>query len=323
MWQRMGRFVLLGVLAVVYMSVVAPEAGATVTATLTLDQSAGTAAGSFANLGTDLKFASPNGDTPQHLTLNLPSGLLANASIDGGACLLTADLNDSACEVGSGVVTADLLGFIPTPTQVTFDLVPPPAAGDLAGLAVNSNGTQIGTTGDIKVRPSGDPAGVGVTIALTLPNSLSGVPITIAEINSTFDALRYPTSCPATPQSLTATVDSYNSDSTLQTVTAPLSVTGCSALPYAPAFKVTAVRDRTDRQRAPHVVDLTDVGGVEHHGRDENHDQRREDRDPAARPGQTDQLVGEERQHDVEQRPDQLDLDHQRPGRRLSAHGRQ
>lgn len=248
MWQRMGRFVLLGVLAVVYMSVVAPEAGATVTATLTLDQSAGTAAGSFANLGTDLKFASPNGDTPQHLTLNLPSGLLANASIDGGACLLTADLNDSACEVGSGVVTADLLGFIPTPTQVTFDLVPPPAAGDLAGLAVNSNGTQIGTTGDIKVRPSGDPAGVGVTIALTLPNSLSGVPITIAEINSTFDALRYPTSCPATPQSLTATVDSYNSDSTLQTVTAPLSVTGCSALPYAPAFKVTAVRDRTDRQ---------------------------------------------------------------------------
>jgi hypothetical protein len=218
-----------------------------VTGTLTLDQSAGNAAGSFANLGTDLKFSSSSGDSPQHLTLNLPPGLLANASIDGGACLLTADLNDSACDVGSGVVTADLLGFIPTPTQVTFDLVPPPAAGDLAGLAVNSNGTQIGTTGDIKVRPSGDPAGVGVTIALTLPNSLSGVPITITEINSTFDALRYPTTCPAAPQSLTATVDSY-SDSTPHTVTAPLSVTGCSALPYAPAFKVMAVRDRADRQ---------------------------------------------------------------------------
>jgi hypothetical protein len=246
MWQR-GRFVLLGVLAVVSMSALAPQAGASVTATLSLDQSAGTAAGSFANLGTDLKFSSSSGDSPKQLTLNLPPGLLANASINGGACLVTADLNDSACEVGSGVVTADLLGFIPVPTQVTFDLVPPPAPGDLAGLAVNSNGTQIGTTGDIRVRPSGDPAGVGVTISLTLPNSLSGTPITITEINSTFDALRYPTTCPATPQSLSATVDSYN-DSTLHAAAAPLSVTRCSALAYAPAFKVTAVRDRADRQ---------------------------------------------------------------------------
>ncbi len=247
MWQRMRRFVLFGVLAVVWMSALAPEAGASVTATLTLDQSAGTAAGSFANLGMDLKFSSSAGDSPKALTLNLPPGLLANASIDAGACLATADLNDSACEVGSGVVTADLLGTIPVPTQVTFDLVPPPAAGDLAGLAVNSNGTQIGTTGDVKVRPSGDPAGVGVTISLTLPNSLSGTPISIAEINSTFDALRYPTTCPATPQNLSATVNSYN-DATLHAVAAPLSVTGCSALPYAPAFKVTAARDQADRQ---------------------------------------------------------------------------
>jgi hypothetical protein len=243
MWQRVGRFVLLGVLAAVYMSALAPAAGASSMPTLTLDQSAGTSAGSFANLGMDLKFAA--GDSPKQLTLNLPPGLLANASINGGGCLASADLNDSACEVGSGVVTAVAFG-IPIPTPVTFDLVPPPAAGDLAGLAVNSNGTQIGTTGDVRVRPSGDPAGVGVTISLTLPNSLSGIPISISEINSTFDALRYPTACPATPQRLSATVD-YN-DSTVQTTTAPLSVTGCSGLAYAPAFKVTAVRDSADRQ---------------------------------------------------------------------------
>jgi hypothetical protein len=247
MWQRMGRFVLLGVLVAAFTSALAPEAGASVTPTLTLDQSAGTAAGSFANLGVDLKFSPSAGDSPKQLTLNLPPGLLANATIDGGACLLSADLNDSACEVGTGVVTANLLGTIPVPAQVTFDLVPPPAPGDLAGLAVNSNGTQIGTTGDIRVRPSGDPAGVGVAISLTLPNSLSGTPISITEINSTFDALRYPTTCPATPQSLSATVDSYI-DSTLAAAAAPLSVTGCSALPYTPAFKVTAVRDHADRQ---------------------------------------------------------------------------
>jgi hypothetical protein len=150
--------------------------------------------------------------------------------------------------VGSGVVTANLVGTIPVPAQVTFDLVPPPAPGDLAGLAVNSNGTQIGTTGDITVRPSGDPAGVGVTINLTLPNSLSGTPITITEINSTFDALRYPTTCPATPQSFSATANSYSEPTTFHTVAAPLSVMGCSALPYKPAFSVAVARDRSDRQ---------------------------------------------------------------------------
>ncbi|HKO29364.1 MAG TPA: hypothetical protein VJU80_18030, partial [Solirubrobacteraceae bacterium] len=242
-----GWLVLSGALTIAATSALAPGAQASVVPTLALDQSAGTAAGSSTNLGVDLKFSSTAGDSPKQLTLNLPPGLLANASINGGACLASADLDDSACEVGSGVVTANLLGTIPVPAQVTFDLVPPPAPGDLAGLAVNSNGTQIGTTGDIRVRPSGDPAGVGVTLNLTLPNSLSSTPISITEIKSTFDALRYPTTCPATPQSFTATVDSYN-DPTLQTVAAPLSVTGCSALPYAPAFSVTAVRDRADRQ---------------------------------------------------------------------------
>lgn len=249
MWQRVRRLVLVGVFTVAAMSALAAQAGASVAPTLTLDQSAGTAAGSFANLGLDLKFSPSAGDSPMQLTLNLPPGLLANASINGGACLVSTDLTDTACEVGSGVVTANLLGYIPVPAQVTFDLVPPPASGDLAGLAVNSNGTQIGTTGDIRIRPSGDPAGVGVSISMTLPNSLSGTPISITEINSTFDGLRYPTTCPATPQSLSATVDSY-SDSTPKTVTAPLSVTGCSALAYTPTFGVTVARDRTDRQVA-------------------------------------------------------------------------
>ena len=247
MRQRTRRRVLVGVLIVGAMFALAPQAGASVVPTLALDQSAGTAAGSFQNLGMDLKFSSTSGDSPKQLTLALPPGLLANATINGGACLTTTDLADSACQVGSGTVTADLLGYIPVPAQVTFDLVPPPAPGDLAGLAVNSNGSQIGTTGDIRIRPSGDPAGIGVTIALTLPNSLSGAPISIAEINSTFDALRYPTTCPGTPQSVTATVDSY-SDPTLHTVTAPLTVTGCSALPYTPRFGATIARDRTDKE---------------------------------------------------------------------------
>jgi len=187
MWQGLRRGVLSGILVLGAMAVVAPGAWASISPTLSLNQSAGTTAGSVANLGVDLKFAPTGSDSPDDMTLNLPPGLLADASIDGGACLTAADLSDTACQVGSGTVTADAYGTIPITTPVTFDLVPPPAAGDLAGLAVNSSGTQVGSTADIKIRPSGNPGGVGITINFVLPNILYGVPISIAEIK--LDAL--------------------------------------------------------------------------------------------------------------------------------------
>lgn len=220
MRTRTYRRVLTGVLAALAVAVLAPVASASVTPTLTLDQSAGKTAGSTANLGMDLKFTDSGSDSPQQMSIQLPPGLLADAAVDGGACLSTADLTDSKCQVGTGTVTADPLSFplLPISEAVTFDLVPPPAAGDLAGLAVNSSGTQIGTTAGIVVRPSGDPAGVGVTINLTLPDSLNGVAISIVEINSTFDGLRYPTTCPATPANVAVSVNSYDV-STTQTVT--------------------------------------------------------------------------------------------------------
>ncbi len=238
-------------LVVLATALFAQGAQASTSPSLSLDQSAGTQAGASQNLGMDLKFTNSSGDSPDVMTINLPPGLLANADIDGGSCLKTADLTDTNCQVGTGAVTAyPLDSIIPFTLDVTFDLVPPPAPGDLAGLAVNfESGTQIGTTGDIKVRPSGDPNGVGVSIVLTLPNSLLGVPMQLGEINSTFDGLRYPTSCPSTPANVGISVDSYN-DSTLHTVSSPLSVTGCSKLPYAPKLSVKAVKDGSDRQVA-------------------------------------------------------------------------
>lgn len=249
MWQGMRRPVLCAALALAGLAAVAPGAGAAISPSISLDQSAGTTAGSTANLGVDLKFGQQTGnsDSPDVMALTLPPGLLANASINGGACLAAADLNDSACEVGSGTVAANLDGTIPITTPVTFDLVPPPAPGDLAGLAVNSNGTQIGATADVKVRPSGDPNGVGITIDFVLPNQLYGQSLSITEIKSTFDGLRYPTTCPAAPQTFGVTVNSYG-DSSNHTVSAPLSVTGCSGLAYAPKFSVIATRDSADKQ---------------------------------------------------------------------------
>ncbi len=246
MWKGIRWVALLSAVAVFGLGALVPTAGAAITPAISLDQSAGTAAGSTANLGVDLTFAPTGTDSPDHMTLNLPPGLLANASVNGGSCLTTADLDDTACQVGSGVVTADAFGTVPIPTSVTFDLVPPPSPGDLAGLAVNSNGTQIGATADIRVRPSGDPNGVGVTIQFVLPNSLDGVPISIHEISSTFDGLRYPTTCPSAAQTFSVSADSY-SDPTVKSVSAPLSVTGCSGLSYSPTFAVTATRDSSDR----------------------------------------------------------------------------
>jgi hypothetical protein len=54
-----------------------------------------------------------------------------------------------------------------------------------------------------------------------------------------------PASCPATPAHVTVTTDSY-SDPTAHTASAPLQVTGCAALPFTPAFHVTATKDAAD-----------------------------------------------------------------------------
>jgi hypothetical protein len=145
--KGLRRALLLGVLAGT-MAASTASAWGSVTPTLSLDQSAGNAAGSMANLGLDLKFANTGTDSPQHLSINLPPGLLANASINGGACLKTADVSSGACQVGSGTVTATpdpIPGVLNLPASVSvpvaFDLVPPPAAGDLAGLAVEGSGS--------------------------------------------------------------------------------------------------------------------------------------------------------------------------------------
>jgi hypothetical protein len=263
MIQAIHRRLMIAVAVLAFLGLTAPAASASLSAQMTLNQSAGTTAGGTANLGLDLKFADTGTDSPRDLTIDLPAGLLANASINGGGCLRTRDVAGAACEIGSGSVTAtpDLVGLLnlplPVSVPVNFYLVPPPAPGDLAGLAVTGLGEQLGATGDIKIRPSGDPAGVGVTISLVLPNqlplTLQGLPplnltpISVTEINSTFDALRYPTACPKTPADLSVTVDSY-ADPATHSLAAPLRVTDCASLPYAPAFKTTAVRDTGDRQ---------------------------------------------------------------------------
>jgi uncharacterized membrane protein YgcG len=248
---------------------------ATVTPTLGLSPASGAAA-STQNLGVDIKFGySGSGDSVKDMTLALPAGLLANASIDAGKCL-TGTTPVAVCQVGTGSITATatVLKLLPVTETLSaeFDLVAPPHAGDLAGLQVLAKnptnpgpGYQpLGTPADVTVRPSD----AGLNIAFTgLPNTyplnlyglgLGTVPISVSEINSTFDSLLFPSSCPSKPASLTVTTDSYAAPSS--SVSSPLTVTGCGSGAYAPKFTLTAVRDATNNE-VKLIANITQIPG--------------------------------------------------------------
>jgi hypothetical protein len=243
---RFRRLVLPGLVGLAVLAS-ASAASAAITPSISSTSVTPLTAGGTGNVELTLKFAPTSTDSPKDLTLNLPPGLLTNAAIDNGGCLQTTDIQSSTCQIGSGVVVANLDGIaLGVQTPVSFFLVPPPSPNDLAGLAVASSGTEIGTVAPIVIRPSGDPDGVGATIDLLLPNTLDGLPIDITEIDSTFDGMRFPTSCPSTPEQLTISADSY-ADPTVKNATLPLPVTGCSSLAYAPKYSLTVARDTGDR----------------------------------------------------------------------------
>ena len=191
----------------------------------------------------------------------LPPGLLANASIDGGACLASTTAK-AACQVGSGTVTATpiLLGLptgVPLSIPVNFYLVAPPSPADLAGVLTQANiagvTSQLEPPADVTVRSSSDAAGVGLTErfanlpnTFVLPGTTVAAPISVTELNSTFTGLRLPASCPSPAANVAVSVDSY-ADATSRSTSAPLKVTACEALPFAPRFHVSATRDTADR----------------------------------------------------------------------------
>ncbi len=257
----MKRRIALCAAVVGAMAAMAPGAGATINPMTVALSPATATAGSTGNLGTDIKFTPSSGDSAKDLTLELPAGLLANAAIDGGACL-KSPTPTAACQVGSGTVSANILGgLVPVGLPATFDLVAPPSQSDLAGLAVlvtapGGQPTQLGAPAAVTIRPASDPAGVGLNIAFAnIPNSFGGLPLQLHEINSIFNGLRFPDTCPSTPANVAVTADSYSS-ATPTTASAPLTVTGCGSEAFAPGFSVSIAKDRAD-QGAKVVTDVT------------------------------------------------------------------
>jgi hypothetical protein len=261
--RRIWTKALTGFVVAIGCAGLAPAAQASIMPTLNLNQSAGDRAGSTVNLGANLQFsASPGTDSPRDMTLALPPGLLANASINGGTCL-NSSTPRAACQVGYGTVTAkpvlplNLLGPSVN-VSVTFDLVAPPKAADLAGLAIMATNplthkiAQLGSPGEITVQPS-----AALDIAFhNIPNTYPligpmSLPIAVKDINSTFEGLRLPTRCPSPAAPFGVTADSWM-DSTAQPTSKPLQVTGCGSLAFSPLLRVTAVKDSSD-----HGVQLT------------------------------------------------------------------
>ena len=99
---------------------------------LTVTPSTTTAGTSPATVNFNSTFTS----APNDVTFALPAGLLANANQGGGACLAATTLT-TACQVGSGTVTSGAGPAAP----VSLYLVPAPAAGDAAGVALVQGST--------------------------------------------------------------------------------------------------------------------------------------------------------------------------------------
>ncbi len=195
------------------------------TASLSLDQSAGTMAGSSRAIGFDEKFGSTSGDVVRTVSLALPPGLLANESIAGGGCLRSSSPN-AACQVGSGTVSLAGGGS----QSFAVDLVKPPNPADFVGLASVLGSTPL-TISDVTLDASG-----AATVVSTLAAGIAETKVTLTD--------RLPTSCPSPAANVTMTAVSQSGVSV--TATAPLTVTGCSGLPYAPTLAVSEAKDAKD-----------------------------------------------------------------------------
>jgi hypothetical protein len=220
---------LLGIAAATSVAVVAPAAAsAAITPSLALTPNSVTAGATNASIKFDIK--TNTADTFKDVTTILPPGLLANAALNGGLCLISPS-TQAACQVGTGMLN----GAIP----VSLYLVQPPHAADAAGVALCAGTTPCGSplaVGDVTVRPASDPNGSGLNLAFT--NLTAGT----TEEALTFTGLRTPTYCPTTPANVIVNADSQ-ADSTMKTAMAALTVTGCSSLQYHPSISTKVIKD--------------------------------------------------------------------------------
>jgi len=231
---RVPRRALLALLAVLTLAAALPAAGSASIAPKLALSPGSVSAGAAQSLGFDIAFSPSPGDYPTSFSLTLPSGLVPNLDLAGGACLNSATPT-AGCELGSGTATTTLS----TTTPVSLWLVKAPGAADAAGAAL--------VAGDL---PGGPSDGAGAITLQTTPDvgfvlSVAGLPAIggFSALDLTLTGVRAPTTCSPVTVGVSATSES---DPTPATNAAALSVTGCSSLVYSPTLAATVDKDATD-----------------------------------------------------------------------------
>jgi hypothetical protein len=229
------RTALTGLLLTAALAILPAFASAAIAPTLAIDQGAGTTAGSSPPTGFDINMNPKDLDAAKTLTISFPAGFLPNLQTDGGVCLGSVAINP-ACQLGSGMING------PSGTPVALYLVAPPVLSDVAGVAVTIGGTATpAATGDLTL--AGTAPNIGLNLVFNnLPPLLVGgapSPSAIKELQFTLVGPRLPTSCSGA-HTVTATATSQLGGS--GAASAPLAVTGCGALPYAPTVAATVTK---------------------------------------------------------------------------------
>lgn len=233
------RGALIGVLAATAACVFPGVAAATITPKLTVGLPGGAAAGTSVTIGFHTSFQPSGGDGAKDVTYAFPAGLWPNLNLDGGHCI-TATAPTAACQLGNGLVNA---------TAFTAYLVRPRSSSDVAGVELQGNSLAI--TGDLSLRRPPQPPGLDLTFD-ALPASPA-----IAELDLRLTALRLPTSCPKPSAAVGLTADPQQGGSS-RTASAPLIVTGCHALPFAPKASVSVFKHGA---QATVTTDVTESAG--------------------------------------------------------------
>ena len=228
MRYRGSRRARLAFLAVLALGVVVPAAAsASITPALTLSPATVTA-GADQTLTFDLTFSPSGGDYANSLSLTLPPGLLLDLGLNSGACLNSAT-PATGCELATGTATATLA------TPVSLWLIMAPSASDVAGLALENSLGAVEGIAAVTLRTT-------PTIGLNIFFPTGSLPTGLTTLSFDFSSIRGPTSCPSTSATIGVSATS-NMDSTAQTSSTPVPVSGCGSLTYAPQVATEVDQD--------------------------------------------------------------------------------
>ena len=239
-----ARTALTGLLVAAVTAISPALAQAVLTPTLTLEQGAGTTAGTSPATGFNINFNPKLGiDSVKDLSIGFPPGFLVNLGMNGGACV-GSPAPSPLCVLGTGTIHSTK----GVATPVTLYLVAPPSLADVGGVAfVIQGGATV--TGPLSLASS-SPS--------TLNLAFTNFPIGIEEMQFTLASPRLPTTCGAS-RTVTIQTTSYELTTTAS-ASAPLTVTGCNTLPYAPKVAATVTRVTGGAQVA---VTITQSGADE------------------------------------------------------------